>query len=623
MAATEIDATSSPPPPPPPSPDAEAPTPTPTLNLADRLRAMLARLDNQQKILLMVTSAIIVALVVVSALWFHEEEYRVLFSNLSERDGGAIIAALEQQSIPYKFGPNASSILIPAERVYDVRLRLATQGLPKGGNVGFELMENQKFGISQFAEQINYQRALEGELSKTIQSIAAVQDSRVHLAIPKPTVFVREELKPSASIFLSLYPGRSLEPAQIAGIQNLVAASVSQLSPSNVTIIDQNGALLSQLKNKLLEAGLDPTQLKYVQEIEAIAIKRIEDILLPIVGKGNSRVQVAADIDFSETEQTAETHRPNTTPPDIAIRSQQTSESSTRSPSAQGVPGALTNQPPVPANAPIESPPGEAGEPPQPPLNTRKESRTNYEVDRTIRYTKQSIGVIRRLSTAVVINYRRDARGVPRALPEAEIRQIDGLVREAMGFNAERGDSVSVANASFTAATEAPEIPFWKNPESLAILRDMFKYLLIALIVAYLIFKVIRPLVKVMLKDPEEEKRKREKEEEEAKEKAREEEEAHAQAQAQAQAQEQGQGPGPGPEKQGAETSQAIETSALGGEASATGLGHAQGDSLSLPEFAAAASYDQMLVQVRNIAKNDPRAIANIIKDWTGSNANN
>ncbi|MDR1276756.1 MAG: flagellar M-ring protein FliF [Candidatus Accumulibacter sp.] len=619
MAATEIDATGSPPPPP-PSPDAEAPTPTPTLNLADRLRAMLARLDNQQKILLMVTSAIIVALVVVSALWFHEEEYRVLFSNLSERDGGAIIAALEQQSIPYKFGANASSILIPADRVYDVRLRLATQGLPKGGNVGFELMENQKFGISQFAEQINYQRALEGELSKTIQSIAAVQDSRVHLAIPKPTVFVREELKPSASIFLNLYPGRLLEPSQIAGIQNLVAASVSQLSPSNVTIIDQNGVLLSQLKNKLLEIGLDPTQLKYVQEIEAIAIKRIEDILLPIVGKGNSRVQVAADIDFSETEQTAETHRPNTTPPDIAIRSQQTSEASTRSPSAQGVPGALTNQPPVPANAPIESPPGEAGEPPQPPLNTRKESRTNYEVDRTIRYTKQSIGVIRRLSTAVVINYRRDARGVPRALPEAEVRQIDGLVREAMGFNAERGDSVSVANASFTAATEAPEIPFWKNPESLAILRDMFKYLLITLIVAYLIFKVIRPLVKVMLKDPEEEKRKKEKEEEEAKEKAREEEEAQAKTQAQAQAQSQGQGQ----EKQGAEASKTTEAAVSGeGMSAAPDQGHVQGDSLSLPDFAAAASYDQMLVQVRNIAKNDPRAIANIIMDWTGSNANN
>ncbi|MDR1368352.1 MAG: flagellar M-ring protein FliF [Candidatus Accumulibacter sp.] len=585
MAATEIDATSSPPPP----PDAENPT------LKDRLRAMLARLDNSQKILLMVSSAIIVALFIVSALWLRQEEFRVLFSNLSERDGGTIISALEQQNIPYKFGPNASSILIPADRVYDVRLRLATQGIPKGGNVGFEIMENQKFGTSQFAEQVNFQRALEGELSRTIQSIAAVQDSRVHLAIPKPTVFVREEAKPSASIFLNLYPGRSLDPRQIAGIQNLVAASVSQLTPSNVTIIDQNGALLSQIKNKLLEAGLDPTQLKYVQEIEAIAIKRIEDILLPIVGKGNARVQVAADIDFSQSEQTAETHRPNTTPPEIAIRSQQTSEATTRSPSAQGVPGALTNQPPVPATAPIESPPGEGDSPlPQPPLNTRKESTTNYEVDRTIRYTKQSIGVIRRLSTAVVINYRRDARGVPRALPEAEVRQIDSLVREAMGFSAERGDSVSIANASFTAAVEAPEIPLWKNPETLAILRDMFKYLLIAIIVAYLIFKVIRPIVKVMLKDPEEEKKKeqeREREKQEAEEASKKTESAA-----------QGSAPGEAP------------TPAAGGGR--------EGDS-SLPEFMSPASYDQMLLQVRNIAKKDPRAIANIIMDWTGSNANN
>jgi flagellar M-ring protein FliF len=592
MPATEIDATITPP----SGPAAENPTPVENLPLKERLSVMLSRLNDRQKILLMVSSALVIALIAVSALWLHKEEYRVLFSNLSERDGGAIIAALEQQNIPYKFSAGGSSILIPGERVYDVRLRLAAQGLPKGGNVGFELMENQKFGISQFAEQVNFQRALEGELSRTIQSIAAIQDARVHLAIPKPTVFVREELKPSASVFLNLYPGRFLEPLQIAGIQNLVAASIPSLSPSKVTIIDQSGILLSQAKNKLLEAGLDPTQFKYIQEIEAITIKRIEDILLPITGKGNARVQVAADIDFSQSEQTAETHRPNTTPPDIAIRSQQTSESSTRTPSPQGVPGALTNQPPVPATAPINQPEGNQQQSAaSPPLNMRKDSTTNYEVDRTIRYTKHSVGVIRRLSAAVVINYRKDAKGVLKPLPEAEIRQIDGLVREAMGFNAERGDTVSVANASFTAASDETETSFWKKPETLSILRDMLKYILIAAIALYLILKVIRPLVKIMLKNPEDE---------------AEEKKAGAAVD--------------GEEKQVKQTDAETAPVVSGAENKAgEGIPALEGDLSFLQSQDILTTYEQMLTRMREIAHRDPKAIADIIKDWTGVNANN
>ncbi|MDX9707568.1 MAG: flagellar basal-body MS-ring/collar protein FliF, partial [Azospira sp.] len=323
-----------------------------------RLREALNRLNNQQKILLMISLAAIVTLIVGSMLWARQPEYKVLFSNIGERDGGAIIAALDQLNVPYRFSDGGSAILIPGERVHETRLRLASQGLPKGGSVGFELMENQKFGISQFAEQVNFQRALEGELARTIQSIAAVQDARVHLAIPKPSVFVREEQKPSASVLLNLYIGRTLEPAQIAGIQNLVAASVPQMPVGNVAVLDQSGAVLSQLKSKLLDAGLDPTQVKYVSEIESSVIKRIDDILMPIVGPGNARIQVAADIDFSQNEQTAEMYRPNTTPPDIAIRSQQTAETANAAAGqAIGVPGALTNQPPVPATAPLTQPP--------------------------------------------------------------------------------------------------------------------------------------------------------------------------------------------------------------------------------------------------------------------------
>jgi flagellar M-ring protein FliF len=559
-----------------------------TDNPIDRLRYALTRLSNQQKILLMVAFAAVIALVVASSTWLKQADYRVLFSNISERDGGAIIAALDQMNVPYQFNDSGGAILIPGGMVHEVRLRLATQGLPKGGGVGFELMENQKFGISQFAEQVNYQRGLEGELARTIQSIAAVQAARVHLAIPKPTVFVREELKPSASVLLNLYAGRMLEPSQIAGIQNLVAASVPNLAVSSVTLIDQSGAMLSQLKSKLMEAGLDPTQIRYVHEIEASAIKRVDDILAPIVGRGNARVQVAADIDFSQTEQTAETHRPNTTPPDISIRSQQTSESASTTPSAQGVPGALSNQPPVPATAPLTQPavpgagttaapsgqplPGQlnAGGVQAPiasvaqPINTRKDATINYEVDKTISHTRQAVGTIKRLSAAVVINHRKDAKGVSKPLSDIELKQINDLVKEAMGFNSDRGDTVSVANAPFTSVEqEETTIPLWKDPDTISLFKELFKYGLIAVVVAYLLFKIIIPLSKTMLEPP------------------------------------------PRP---------AGRTASLGGNVDIVDEEGEQAPS-------AAETLERKLHQARDLAQQDPKVVANIIKDWTGSNA--
>jgi flagellar M-ring protein FliF len=556
-------------------------------NPLERARQAFGRLNNQQKILLGVALALLLGLAVAASTLMKQGDQRVLFSNISEHDGGAIIAALEQMNVPYRFSDGGGAILVPGNRVHDVRLRLAAQGLPKGGNVGFELLENQKFGISQFAEQVNYQRGLAGELSRTIESIGVVQAARVHLAIPKPSVFVREEQRPSASVLLNLYPGRVLDAAQIAGIQNLVAASVPNLSPENVRISDQSGATISQLKNPLMMAGLDPTQIKYVGEIEAAAIGRVEDILSPILGAGNFRVQVAADIDFSQIEQTAETFRPNAAPPEISIRSQQTSESASTMPtSAQGVPGALSNQPPVPATAPLTQPlvPGAgappANAPPVPgqinaagvhaqianvgqPVNTRKDSTLNYELDRTIRHTRQSVGVVRRLTAAVAVNHRKDARGVAKPLAESELRQISDLVREAIGFNQERGDSVSVANAPFTEVDKAEiQIPVWKDPEILTFSRDLLKYLIIALIAAYLIFKIIMPLVRTMLPPP------------------------------------------PQPE----ETLRAGENIDTDDE---------EGEEEEAP---AVDSLQQKIAQAREIAQQNPKAVANIIKDWMDNN---
>ena len=495
-------------------------------NPLDRAREALARLSNRQKVVLMVAIAAVIALLVAAGTLLRQSEFRILFSNIGERDGGAIIAALEQMNIPFRFNESGSAILVPAARVHDVRLRLASQGLPRGGAVGFELMESQKFGISQFAEQINYQRSLEDELSRTIQSIAAVQAARVHLAIPKPSVFMREEIKPSASVMLSLYPGRSLDAAQIAGIQNLVAASVPQLAASSVTLLDQSGTLLSQMKSRLLEAGLDPTQVKSIQEVEASIIKRVEDILAPIVGPGNARVQIAADIDFSQSEQTAETHRPNALPPEISIRSQQINETASTSPTAQKVPGALSNQPPVPSTAPLTqtATPGSASAAsaaqPAPgqinaagvqapiasvgqPISTSKNSTINYEVDKTIRHIKQSVGTVKRLSGAVVVNQRKeigkDGKSISKPLPDTELRQISDLVKEAMGFSKDRGDTISVANAPFTAIDRDEGLPAWRDPEVLSLAKELIKYVAIAAIIAYLLLGVVRPLLKTML----------------------------------------------------------------------------------------------------------------------------
>jgi len=556
-----------------------------------RLREAFNRLTSQQKMLLVVTLAAIIAIIVGTFLWGRPPEYKILFSNLGEKDGGAIVSALEQQNIPYVMS-ESGAIQVPAAKVHEIRLKLASQGLPRGGSVGFELMENQKFGISQFAEQVNYQRGLEGELARTIQSIGAVQSARIHLAIPKPSVFVREEQKPTASVLLNLYPGRSLDPPQVAGIAHLVASSVPHLPLSNVTIIDQNGSLISQLKSKLTEAGLDPAQLKYVQEIEDNIAKRIQEILKPVLGPENYKVQVAADVDFSQTEQTAEFFKPNAAPENSSIRSQQNTETANVNQSTGGVPGALTNQPPVPATAPLTIPatggvPGQATKPGDAagkveaaginaplgiagqPVSTTKNATTKFEVDKTIRHTKQAVGSIRRLSAAVVVNHRKetgkDGAPVNKAIPEAEMKQINQLVREAMGFSQERGDSVSIANAPFTQVEKADnELPLWKDPDNIAIFKELVKYLLIAAIIAYLLLRVVQPIVKAMFPPPE-----------------------------------------PPMDEE------AMLALAAGGG----GGGGGGGEESKLDD------YETKLQKARDIAQNDPIIIANIIKDWMGLNA--
>jgi flagellar M-ring protein FliF len=466
----------------------------------------LSRLDARQKMGAMAALALAIALLVGAWLWTKEPPYGLLFSNLSDQDGGQNVTTLQQQNIPYRYSEGGGAILIPASMVHDVRLRLASQGLPKGGLVGFEVMENQKLGISQFAEQVNYQRGLEGELARSIQTLGAVRAARVHLAIPKQTAFLRDELKPSASVLISLQAGRALDGAQLAGIVHLVSASVPQLTPSSVSVIDQDGNLLSQQRDPLKNAGLDATQIKYVQEIEAQYLKRVQAILEPLLGKANFRAQVAADIDFSHIDQVDESYLPNPVP-DTAIRSQQTAESGLGNPPAIGIPGALTNQPPVPATAPITNPQvGGAGAGAGANNNYTRNATINYELDKTVRHTRGGPGVVKRLSVAVAVNHRLGppVKGKPGTLqaPSAEeIERINTLVRDAVGFNPARGDSISVAAASFVPPEPEliPELPLWKDPEMIALGRELGKYLLFALLALLVWRKLIKPIVDMLV----------------------------------------------------------------------------------------------------------------------------
>ena len=436
-------------------------------------------------------------------MWTSQPDYRVLFANYSDRDGGAIVASLQQMNVPYKISDAGSAILVPESMVHDARLKLASQGLPKGGNVGFELMENQKMGVSQFLEQVNFQRALEGELARSIETISAVQSARVHLAIPKDSVFVREQQKPTASVVLNLFSSRLLDQQQVSAIIHLVASSVPDLPAQNVTIVDQGGNLLSDTTKQAGTNQLNPSQIKYVHDIQADIVKRIESIISPIVGNNNIRAEATADIDFNHVEQAAETFRPNQAPEAASVRSMQSNESTSKSgAAASGVPGALSNQPPANATAPITAPAAAANGASAAAASspTQKEQTINYEVDKTVKYTQQAMGGIKRLAVAVVVNFKsekdKNGKQVSRELNDAEKAQILSLAKEAMGFSQERGDTINVVNTQFISTErEVVDVPIWKQPDTIEFAKNVLKYIAGFAVILYLFFSYLKPLI--------------------------------------------------------------------------------------------------------------------------------
>jgi flagellar M-ring protein FliF len=440
-------------------------------------------------------------------LWGQKPTYGVLLTNFSDKDGGAIIASLQTMNVPYQFSEGGNAILVPAEMVYDARLKLAAQGLPRGGNVGFELMENQKMGTSQFIEQVNYQRALEGELARTISSIGVVQGARVHLAIPKQSVFVREKQTPTASVLVNLNSGRTLDKQQVNAVIHLVSSSVPELTSNAVTVVDQTGKLLSgNDKSANDTAQLDPEQMKYVKEIQDSIRKRVESILVPLVGDGNVHAQATAEIDFTRSEQATESYKPNATPETSSVRSLQTKESASMEPvTATGIPGAASNQA---GKAPANKASTATATTTQPtPTNTQKDNTVNYELDKTVNYVSKSMGGINRLSVAVLVNHKKEVddqgKATYRALNDDEKNQITLLVKDAMGFNQDRGDSLNVVNSLFT-EPEKEEVkpdPIWKPYATMSNAKAIFQYLITAIVLFILYSKVLKPLLKRINED--------------------------------------------------------------------------------------------------------------------------
>lgn len=499
---------------------AEVPVPNAVPGATYAPRPALAQrwsaLDRGQRLRWGALAALVAVGLVAAAVFYRQPGYKMLFSNVSDKDGGAIVAQLTQMNVPYKYSEGGGAILIPADRVHDVRLKLATQGLPKGSVTGFELMENSKFGITQFQERLNFQRGLEGELTRSILALNAVQSARVHLALPNQNGFFREQQKPSASVLLSLHPGRMLDRAQIAGIVHLVASSVPEMEPSAVSVVDDTGKLLSQSPDGNA-GGVDMQQFLYTQQVEQQYVRRILDILEPVVGKNNVKAQVSAELDFSQTESTSEQHRPNQSTDGGAVRSQQVMETNgdkTATPPT-GVPGATSNQPPQNSTAPINGAnpaPQAAGAGQGNALGNKRESITNYEVDKTVKVTRGSTGTVKRLTAAVVVNAPLAAAAGTdaataaaaaavssglRPLTAQQQEQLLTLVRETVGYSADRGDSVNLVSAPFMDSGAAPaELPMWKDPEIQAMAKSLGVPIALALFGALVLLGLVRPLLK-------------------------------------------------------------------------------------------------------------------------------
>lgn len=469
----------------------------PMLISADVKRTLFIR-----QIVFLFAIAASVAIGVYVVLWSQKPNFSMLYGSLSDQDASAVIESLQKANIDFHVDQGSGAVMVASAKVHEARMKLAAEGLPKSANSGFAMLnEEQKLGTSQFIEKARYQHALEIELAMSISKVSAVKAARIHLALPKESVFLRNRKSASASVLLDLYPGHRLEAGQVAAIANLVSSSVPGLEIANVSVIDQYGRLMTHNQSSA-ELAITGSQFQYTTQVENSYIKRIENILIPLLGQDGVKAQVTAELDFTSTEQTRESYNPDLP----ALRSEQLEEDSkSSSGSAGGVPGALSNQPALDGSAPEiasnnnsrDNKEGNSGS-----GSTQRRSTRNYELDKTISHTRLPTGSLLRLSVAVVIDYKRslnDKGAVVRLehTPE-ELEQITNLVKETIGFNAIRGDSVNVMNAQFSvpdAIEPLPELPIWQQ----AWVWDIAKQVLGGLFVLFLVFGILKPAIKNMM----------------------------------------------------------------------------------------------------------------------------
>jgi len=539
-----------------------------------------------RQLLVMVGIAASVALGVAVVLWSQAPSYSLLYGNLGEGGAQEVRDALQKAGIDYRVDDSTGALLVPSRKLHDVRMTLAAQGLPRSDGLGFEMLQKDSaLGTSRLVEQARHHRAMEGELARTIGTLSAVESARVHLAIPKQSVFVRKRVPPSASVVLKLHAGRSLDSSQVEAVVHLVASGVPELEADHVTVVDQKGKLLNG-ERRDSELKLTATQFEYTRQLEDHYRQRVETLLEPIVGAGAVRAQISADIDFTQTEQTEERFNPERP----VLRSEQLSEDQSRLSAVQGVPGALSNQPPpnpvVPEKAAAPGKPatpvaaGDAAVPP--PVSVSRQSTRNFEIDKTISHTRQAPAKLRRLSVAVVVDNvlepaTEDAEPVRRERTADEMERMAALVRDAVGYNEQRGDSVRVVNAAFLPAEDvvASEPGFWQQAWFWDVLRQVGGLALVAL----LVLGVLRPTFKRLL----------------------------------AQTHQPGTLPGAGgagrapqPGVAGQLPGGAV-TAALGGPHEAARL-------------AGPGRYEDVLDAARGLVREDPKRVAQLVKTWVGEN---
>jgi len=445
--------------------------------------------------------ALSISLGIYVAFWSRTSEFLPLYGNLDPKEASQVMEALQNQAVPHKFDAALGGVLVPASQVSELRMKLAAQGLPKRSSGGFELLDETQFGSSQFMESIRYRRSLEGELARTIKGLDAVREARVHLGIPKETSFLRKNTAASASVMVDLYGGHELEPEQILGIVYLVASSVPGLKREDVSVVDQRGRLLTSNGTSSMAVALE--QFNYTRQLETVYAKRIQELLGPIVGIQGVRAEVSADLDFTQTEETKEQFDPKKS----TLLSEATLvDDRSGTLSAQGIPGALSNEPPQGGTT---DPKGNAdGQKPEVAAssNQRRQATRNFEVDKSITHTQYGTGKLRRLSIAVVLDDKRtfDKRGKETRAPYTapELERFNNLVKDAIGFSAERGDTLNIINTSFSQEPPIDVLP----PESLLKqpwVIPVIKQALAGIFILIMVFLVLKPLLNNLAKkDP-------------------------------------------------------------------------------------------------------------------------